>query len=81
MVRRGDSVAGRRDDGGYTTALALFLCGMDDVADCAAGDQLPHALVSVIDKEFGDELDAPDGDGGRDVTCYEPRDDGRGGGS
>ena len=61
-------------------ALASFLFRVDDVADCAAGDQLPHAFVSVVDEEFGDKFDATDGDGGRNIAGYEPSDNSRRGG-
>jgi hypothetical protein len=54
---------------------------MNDVADSAGGDQLPNTLVSIVNEEFGDEFDATDCDSGRDVTCYEPSNEGRGGGS
>ena len=54
---------------------------MDDVSDCAAGDQLPHSFVPVVDDEFSDKFDATDSDSGRDVACYIPSDDRRGGGS
>ena len=58
------------DDGGYTTALALLLFGIDDVADCTAGDQLPNAFVSVVNEKFDNEFEATNGDSGRDIPCY-----------
>ena len=54
---------------------------MDGVAGYARGNQLPDTFVSVINKEFGDELDATDGDSCRDFACYEPSDESRSGGS
>ena len=54
---------------------------MNDMAGCAARDQLPHAFMTVIDKEFSDKFNAPDSDSRRDIACYIPSDERRGGGS
>ena len=62
-------------------ALASFLFRVDDVADCAAGDQLPDAFMYVINKKFGDEFDATNDDSSRDVACYDPSNESRRGGS